>query len=79
MLEGRREAIHAERDRKLELAREERVRQRAKQRNVSYDKSTRPEDRQCWEATRAPSRCRRQMVWNVVSSPFMASTPLTCL
>jgi putative transposase len=45
MLEGRQEAIHAERDRKLEQAREERARKRAELRNMSYDESTRPEDR----------------------------------
>ena len=45
MLEGRQTIIHAERDRKLEQAREERARKRAELRNVSYDESIHPEDR----------------------------------
>ena len=82
MLEGRQEAIHAERDRKLELAREERARNRAKQRNVRYDESTRPE---IGNAGKPPERrvdvegkwCgrRKQPVYGV--HPF--NLPLTCL
>ena len=79
MLEGRQEAIHAERDRKLELAREERARQRAKQRNVSYDESTRPEDRAMLGSNPSAESMSKASVVDVVSSPFMASTPLTCL
>jgi transposase InsO family protein len=79
MLEGRQEAIHAERDRKLELAREERARQRATQRNVSYDKNTRPEDRAMLGSNPSAESMSKASGVDVVSSPFMASTPLTCL
>ena len=45
MLEGRQMAIHEERDRKLEAARERRAEARAKARTESYTMSTRSEDR----------------------------------
>jgi transposase InsO family protein len=45
MLEGRQQAIHAERDRKLEAARERRAAERARTRTASYAMSTRSEDR----------------------------------
>lgn len=79
MLEGRQEVIHAERDRKLELAREERARQRATQRNVSYDKSTRPEDRAMLGSNPSAESMSKARGVDVVSRPFMASIPLTCL
>ena len=79
MLEGRQEVIHAERDRKLELAREERARQRATQRNVSYDTNTRPEDRAMLGSNPSAGSTSKASLVDVVSSPFRASTPLTCL
>ena len=45
MLAGKQKAIHEERDRKLEEAREDRAKIRAQQAAARYAKSTRPEDR----------------------------------
>ena len=45
MLAGKHKAIHEERDRKLEEAREDRAKIRAQQAAARYAKSTRPEDR----------------------------------
>ena len=45
MLEGRQAAMHAERDRKIEQARQERAHKPDVQRNVRYDKGIRTEDR----------------------------------
>ena len=42
---GKQKAIHEERDRKLEEAREDRAKIRAQQAATRYAKSTRPEDR----------------------------------
>jgi hypothetical protein len=45
MLAGKQKAIHEERDRKLEDAREDRAKIRAQQAAARYAKRTRPEDR----------------------------------
>jgi len=78
MLEGRQEAIHAERDRKLEQAREERARKRAELRNMSYNESTRPEDRAMLGSNPSAESMSKASVVDALGVSLTASTSLTC-
>jgi hypothetical protein len=79
MLEGRQEAIHAERDRKLEQAREERARKRAELRNVKYDEGTRPEDRAMLGSNLSAESMSKASLADAASVTLAASASLICL
>jgi transposase InsO family protein len=79
MLEGRQKAIHAERDRKLEQAREERARKRAELRNVKYDEGTRPEDRAMLGSNLSAESMSKARLADAASVTLAASASLLCL
>ena len=78
MLVGRQQAIHEERDRKLEAARELRAKLRAQQASVSYADDTRPEDRALLGSTPSAESMSKAIVVDVVGL-LTASTPANCL
>ncbi len=79
MLEGRQTIIHAERDRKLEQAREERARKRAELRNVSYAESIQPEDRAMLGSNPSAELMSKASLVDAVGLTLTASAALTCL
>lgn len=79
MLEGRQEAIHAARDRKLEQAREERARKRAALRGVNYDERTRPEDRAMLGSNPSAESMLKASVMDAVSDSLTASRSSICV
>ena len=79
MLEGRQTTIHAERDRKLEQAREERARKRAELRNVIYDESIQPEDRAMLGSNPSAELMSKASLVDAVGLTLTASAALTCL
>jgi putative transposase len=79
MLEGRQEAIHAARDRKLEQAREERALKRAALLGVNYDERTRPEDRAMLGSNPSAASMSKASVLDAVSESLTASSSSICV
>jgi hypothetical protein len=79
MLEGRQQEIHDTRDRKLEQARGERARKRAKLRDLNYDKSTRSEDRAMLGSNPSADSMSKASVLDALSGTLVASTSFVCL
>ncbi len=79
MLEGQQLAIHAERDRKIEQARQERVHKLDVQRNVGYYKSIRPENKAMLESNLSAVSLSKASAVDTGCNPQVVATPLTCL
>jgi NADPH:quinone reductase-like Zn-dependent oxidoreductase len=74
MLAGRQQAIHQERDQKLEAAREPRAKVRAQRASISYADDTRAEDRALLRSTPSAASMSKAIAVDVVGLPA-ASTP----
>jgi hypothetical protein len=79
ILEGRQAAIHKERDRKIEQARQERALKRDVQRNARYDKSIRPEDKAMLGSNLSAVSLSKASAVDTGCNPQIVSTPLACL